>query len=68
MSVEITDNTEEVKAALKAAVQRALERIGLRAERYAIQNVPVDTSNLKQSIKHMVVGDEVYIGTIGTNV
>lgn len=63
MSVEITDHTEEVMSAFNAAMQRALESIGMKAEAYAIAKVPTDSSNLKQSITHEVVGDEVYIGT-----
>ena len=58
-------NTDEVIKDFDQACLRALERIGLQAEGYAIDLVPVDTGDLKNSITHQVVEDEkaVYIGT-----
>lgn len=46
-----------------ASCIRALERIGLEAEGYAIDLAPVDTSRLRNSISHVVDGNTVYIGT-----
>lgn len=63
MSVNITDNTEEVLRALSGAKQRALERIGLAAEGYAKKECPVDTGNLRNSITHARDDDAAYIGT-----
>jgi HK97 gp10 family phage protein len=70
MSVKVVDNTQQFKAAMDDAVNRALEAIGIQAEGYAmleLENHPrrVDTSNLKNSITHSVNNDEnaVYIGT-----
>lgn len=65
MSVEIQDNTPEVLAEIKNAILRALESIGLKAEKYAKQECPVDTGNLRNSITHVVQEKEkaVYIGT-----
>lgn len=65
MSIKITDNTDEVKAAMQAATIRALVKCGLAAERYAKKLCPVDTGNLRNSIAHTVDLDEraVYIGT-----
>ena len=57
------DNSEEVGRALKAAIQRALERCGSQAEGYAKDLAPVDTGNLRNSINHKVSGEAVYIGT-----
>ena len=61
------DNSEVVGRALKAAIQRALERCGSQAEGYAKDLVPspgkTGTGNLRNSINHKVVGDSVYIGT-----
>lgn len=59
------NNKSEVESAFEQACLRALERIGLQAEGYAIDLVPVDTGDLKNSITHQVVADEkaVYIGT-----
>lgn len=63
--VEIIDNSPQVKSAIKDAILRALETIGLKAERYAKQECPVDTGNLRNSITHVVEDTEeaVYIGT-----
>lgn len=49
----------------QAACLRALERCGMKAESYAVDLVPVDTSRLQQSITHKVDPSEpsVYIGT-----
>lgn len=65
MSVEIQDNSKEVSAAIKAALLRGLEKVGLVAEGYAKKLCPVDTGNLRNSITHMIDegGDAVYIGT-----
>lgn len=65
MGIEIIDNTREVLEALKKAKERALEMIGLKAERYAKEKCPVDTGNLRNSITHAVDNskDVVYIGT-----
>lgn len=69
-NVKITDNTQQFKAAMDDAVNRALEAIGIQAEGYAkleLENSPrrVDTGNLRNSITHSVNNDEnaVYIGT-----
>jgi len=63
MSTELIDNSGDVKAAFNAALNRALEKIGLKAEGYAILKVPVAEGTLKQSITHKVEGDEVYVGS-----
>ena len=67
MSVEITmdDNSEEVLQKFNDAILKALERMGLKAEGYAIDLVPVVTGALKNSITHKVDEAEkaVYIGT-----
>ena len=57
------DNSEWVRSALKAAIQRALERCGSQAEGYAKDLAPANTGNLRNRIDHKVVGDSVYIGT-----
>lgn len=70
MSVKVVDNTQQFKAAMDDAINRALEAIGIQAEGYAkleLENSPrrVDTGNLRNSITHSVNNDEnaVYIGT-----
>lgn len=76
MADEVTfiDNSSSVLAEFESNIESALEEIGLRAEGYATVLTPVgtpestgvegyQTSGLRQSITHKVVGDEVYIGT-----
>lgn len=65
MSVEITDNSKEVSAAIKAALLRGLEKCGLVAEGYAKKLCPVDTGNLRNSITH-VVDEQEPAAIIGT--
>ncbi len=59
-------HVQEAIAAKDAAVDRALEMCGLKAEGYAKKLCPVDTGNLRNSITHQQEGDSVEI--IGTNV
>lgn len=65
MSIDITDNTREATAAIRAALLRGLEKCGLTAENYAKRLCPVDPGNLRNSITHVVREDEkaVYIGS-----
>ena len=65
MTIEITDNSKEFRAAMEAAALRALEKCGLTAEGYAKLLCPVDTGNLRNSITHQVESGEpaVYIGS-----
>lgn len=66
MSVEFIDNSEEVKSAMHDALVRALEKIGMTAEKYAKRLCPVDTGNLRNSITH-VVDEQEQAAIIGTN-
>ena len=65
IEVKVTSNREEAIKAKDEAVARALETIGLMAERYAKGYAPVDTGRLRNSITHEAVPDEgaVYIGS-----
>ena len=67
MSISITDHSAEVREAIRKAKETALEEIGLKAEGYAKKNLTanksVDTGNLRNSISHMQIGDDEYIGT-----
>lgn len=63
MSAGFVDNSEEVLRLFKEATARALEKIGLTAERYAKKLAPVDTGRLRKSITHAVDGNDVYIGS-----
>ena len=64
-SVEITDNTEEVKSELLEKIERGLIACGLTAEGHAKSLCPVDTGRLRNSITNQVDMSEqaVYIGT-----
>lgn len=64
--VRFTDNSDEVRALMKQARDRALEIIGLKAEGYAKKLCPVAPVNggrLRNSISHKVSDGEVYIGS-----
>ena len=72
--IEIIDNTDECIDAKNAAVQAALEAIGLQAEGYAKMLCPVGTPEstgvegyhggvLRNSIAHAVDGESAVIGT-----
>ena len=67
MSVDFSfkDSCNGVKAALEAAILEALQGIGEAAEKHAKAKAPVDTGNLRDHIRHMVVEDDksVLIGT-----
>ncbi len=65
MNIDFQDNSDEVRAALQEAAERALEKCGLVAEGYAKKLCPVDTGNLRNSITHNVDMSEpaAYIGT-----
>ena len=66
MEIEVTDNTDEVLAAMKEAAIRGLEECGLVAEGHAKRLCPVDTGNLRNSITHTVDQSEP-AAIIGTN-
>lgn len=63
--VKITSHKDEAIKAKDEAIARALETMGLVAERYAKGYAPVDTGRLRNSISHEIAQDEgaVYIGT-----
>lgn len=61
------DNSKMFREAFEAAIKRALERCGMQTEGYAKENLTmleaVDTGNLRNSITHKVLENEVHIGT-----
>ena len=63
VDVKVIDNSDSVLSAKESAIARALEMIGLKAERYAKEGCPVDTGRLRNSISHATDEDSVYIGT-----
>lgn len=67
MHVEITDHTDQVLAAMRAAALRGLEKCGLVAEGYAKKLCPVDTGNLRNSITHTVTDVNEQAAYVGSN-
>lgn len=63
LTVEFKDNSDEVLAAVKNAIERGLKACGETAVGYAQDRCPVQTGNLKGSITYEVDGDDVYIGS-----
>ncbi len=65
MKANFKGNADAVIAAMREAVENALEECGLQAEKYAKKLAPVDTGRLRNSIAHKVdaSAQEVYIGT-----
>lgn len=63
IEIHIEDHSNEILRDLQRNMNRALEEIGLQAQKYAIMKTPTDTGNLKNSISHLVKEDSVYIGT-----
>lgn len=68
MSINITDNTDEVLEALKRAIDRGLEEAGFLVEGDAAMNLEkdprrIDTGNLRDSITHKVQGTDCHVGT-----
>lgn len=64
------DHSEEIKQKTEAAIMRALEIIGGKAEEYAAGLAPIDTGNLRNSITHthpQKDSDGLYT-IVGTNV
>ena len=61
--VDVKDYSKLVMSAYEHARERSLEIIGLTAEKYAKEIVPVDTGRLRNSITHEVEDKAVYIGT-----
>ena len=65
-TVVVYSKVPETLEELKAAVARALEICGGTAERYAKEECPVDTGNLRNSITHYQEGENTEV--IGTSV
>lgn len=63
VDVDISDFTEEISEGIKAAIQRALVRIGLKCESYAKDLCHVITGRLRNSITNYVEGNAVYVGS-----
>lgn len=62
-TVSVKSNRAAVSGAVGAAISRALEICGGKAETYAKKKAPKDTGNLMNSITHAVAGKTVTIGT-----
>ena len=66
-NIEYRDNTEEVLSALKAAIKRGNEAIGMTAERHAKKKCPVDTGRLRNSITYALAGEETHVKSYRAN-
>ena len=66
-NIEYRDNTEEVLSALKAAIKRGNEAIGMTAERHAKKKCPVDTGRLRNSITYALAGEETHVKSYKAN-
>lgn len=63
--VKVISHRQEVMDALQAAIDRALETCGGKAESYAKKLCPVDTGHLRDSISHKQEDDTTeLIGTV----
>jgi len=57
-------NGDKIKKEFKSAVEYGLDRVGILIVGEAVVRCPVDTSNLKGSITHKVIGEKaVRVGT-----
>lgn len=65
LTLDLTDNSQQVISALGSQKSLALEDVGFTAEGRVKELTPVDTSRLVSSIGHLVDDNSV---TIGTNV
>lgn len=67
MAHKFTSHADEVIAAARAARKRALEKVGLTAEKHAKENLTkfprVDTGRLRNSVSHVIGENGAYIGT-----
>ena len=63
VDIDITDFTEEITDGIKAAIERALIRIGDEVVSYAGDLIHNVTGNLRRSLTKYVEGNAVYIGT-----
>ena len=70
-NIEYRDNTEEVLKAMKAAIRRGNEAIGLAAERHATKKITeakaVDTGRLRNSITYALAGEETHVKSYKAN-
>ena len=70
-NIEYRDNTEEVLSALKAAIKRGNEAIGMTAEGHAKKKITsagaVDTGRLRNSITYALAGEETHVKSYKAN-
>lgn len=63
VDIDISDFTEEITDGIKAAIERALIRIGDEVVSYAGDLIHNVTGKLRRSLTKYVEGNTVYIGT-----
>ena len=67
VDVQFTDNSPQVLQDLKSKIEAALEAVGNQAVSHAKQNITaasrVDTGAMRNSMNHLVQGNDCYVGT-----
>lgn len=63
LDIDIESHVAELEMLLASAARDALEEVGEQAEKFAKEKCPVDTGNLRNSITHVLDGDDMLIGT-----
>ena len=63
IDVTVESHKDEIMTAMRSALDRALEAVGLQAEGYAKMYCPVDTGRLRNSITHSRDEEAAYIST-----
>lgn len=67
MQVSYKDNSKEVEEAMKQAKKEALKQMGDFAVQMAQNYAPVDTGNMRGSIRHEAIDEDTeYYGTSNT--
>lgn len=67
MDVRVESHVEDLIKAKDNAIERALEKIGLQCEGYAIELCPVDTGLLRNSLTHAVGGSSPSVSSYKQN-
>lgn len=63
INIRVEDNSVETIKIFETQCEKALEAVGLQAERHAKEKCPVVTGRLRNSISHAVDRKHAYIGT-----
>jgi hypothetical protein len=70
VDIRLNNHADDIRDELDTKIERALEAIGLQAEKHAKEKCPVDTGLLRNSITHVVGGNSIsgsYHASYGSN-